>query len=142
MSKPFTTRKKPRKYPEQPAQKAIVEYLERVLPHAIVHHVRNQGSKSGHLGMLEGVRMKELGLKAGFPDLVVVNWANVGVFFIEVKPPKGGSTSPAQKALHAKFEALGYPICVARSIDDVRDYMIKNGIGFSEKIQLRGHING
>ena len=121
------------KYTENKAQIEIVNYLRSVLPHSIVAHIKNQGSRGGAVGAKEGARLKKMGVVAGMPDIVVINWANIGCFWVEVKA-KGGSTSPAQKALHAKLEVLGYKICTAKSHEDVKDFMIANHIGFSEKI--------
>lgn len=105
------------------------------MPHALVHHCVNEGNRGGVKGARDGMRKKSMGQKAGFPDLIVLPYANVGAFFIEVKAPKG-RVSESQDEMHGRMERLGYKVCVARSIDDVRDFMRANAIGFNEAMDV------
>ena len=65
---------------------------------------------------MEGARKKRLGCVAG--------WADCGVFWrgrlvlLELKRSRGGQLSPAQKALHPRLEAAGFPVAVVRSVDE------------------------
>jgi hypothetical protein len=70
-------------------------------------------------------------MMAGFPDLIVLPYATVGAFFIEVKAAKG-SVSPVQHQVHGMMAERGYKVCVAKSVDDVREFLKAEGIGFNE----------
>jgi hypothetical protein len=37
---------------------------------------------------------------------------------LELKRSRGGQLSPAQKALHPRLEAAGFPVAVVRSVDE------------------------
>lgn len=117
--------------PELKVQIAIIKWLRAVMPHAMIHHSVNEGNRSGKAGMLDGVRKKNAGMMPGFPDLIVLPYATTGAFFIEVKAAKG-RVSPVQDEVHGMMERLGYKVCVAKSVDDVRDFMRASGIGFNE----------
>lgn len=112
---------------EAPIQEAIVAYLRRVLPDAIVHHCRNEINKRGANIARELAEAKRLGAVAGFPDIIVLNWSNIGPVFLEVKAPRS-YPSQAQRDMHAHLERLGYPVAVVRSIDDTRAALAGWGI--------------
>ena len=116
---------------EGPVQKAIVDWLRRVMPDAIVHHCRNEINKSGVQIQRELAKAKRLGAVAGFPDLIVLPFANVGPLFLEVKA-EGNYASRTQRELHASLSRLGYRVAVVRSIDDVRECLQQWGVGFRE----------
>ena len=104
---------------EGPIQQAIVNYLRTVLPPpCIVHHNKNEIKKRGKSIAIELAIAKRRGVVTGFPDITVLLYASMGVLFFEVKAP-GGYPTPAQKAVHADLEALGYRVAVVRSVDDV-----------------------
>jgi hypothetical protein len=131
---------------EAPIQRAIVQYLRAVLPGAIIHHARGEINKRGKGIAIELAQAKANGALAGFPDLVVLPFAHIGPCFFEVKA-EGNYATPAQKALHAQLEALGYRIAVVRSIDDVRERLAGWGIWTKDKqpaqaalIEMRGTI--
>lgn len=133
---------------EGPIQEAVVKYLETVMPDALVHHCRNEINKRGkgkgwvkNAIALELAKAKRRGVKAGFPDIIVLPYANVGALFFEVKA-EGNYASANQKDIHAHLERLGYRVAVVRSIDDVRESLIEWGVGFSEKIPIMGAVIG
>jgi len=104
---------------EAPIQRAIVTYLRAVLPpDNIVHHSANEGVRGGRSGVLDGMRKRDMGQTAGFPDLVVLT--HRGALFLEVKA-EGGRVSPAQHEVHDRLRAMGYRVAVVRSVDDVRE---------------------
>lgn len=104
---------------EDAIQRAIVAYLRAVLPpDCLVHHSANEGVRGGKAGVLDGVRKREMGQTAGFPDLVVVTYC--GALFFEVKAD-GGRVTPAQRKVHERLRAMGYRAAVVRSVDDVRE---------------------
>lgn len=118
MSKPFRLTME-RQAPEAQIQRDILRYLGATLPHGfILHHSPNGGMLKGEVG-----RSRGLGTKPGWPDLQVVGRLESGEPFtgyIEVKAPKG-RLSEEQIAMRDRLIDCGYPVGVARSIDDVRD---------------------
>lgn len=112
---------------EAPVQRSIVTYLRTALPDAVIHHARGEINKRGRDIARELGQAKALGALKGFPDLIVILPAHLGVLFFEVKP-EGGYPSDAQKHLHGKLDALGYRVAVVRSIDDVRERLAAWGI--------------
>ena len=58
--------------PEDAIQADIVDYLRKVIPRAIVAHVKNQGNRGGKLGAIDGARFKRLGVVDGMPELMVL----------------------------------------------------------------------
>lgn len=105
---------------EQQLQEAIVTYLRLVMPEAIVHHSRNEGNRGGARGKIDGARGKRMGVLAGYPDLIV-HWHGT-TFLIEVKA-SNGRLSKAQRSVKENLEAQGIPYCLAKSIDDVRNFI-------------------
>lgn len=131
---------KKRKNRESPIQREIIAYLGAVMPDAMVHHCKNEINKRGKAVQIEIANAKRNGAVKGFPDLIVLPYANVGAFFLEVKAP-GNYPTDAQKDVHAALRKLGYRVAVVRSVDDVRAALVGWGVGFSEKIELRGVVS-
>lgn len=81
-----------------------------------LHHSPN-GEKRD---MRTGNKLKALGVKRGWPDLILPVAANTTPgLVIEMKSPTG-STSPEQKEWLAHFEAQGWRVQVARSAQEAR----------------------
>jgi len=94
-----------------------VAYLRAVLPaDNIVPHSANEGVRGGRSGVLDGMRKRDMGQTAGFPDLVILT--HRGALFLEVKV-EGGRVTPAQREVHERLRAMGYRVAVVRSVDDV-----------------------
>lgn len=117
--------------PEHKIQVSIIRWLRAVMPHALVQHSRNEHGKRGTAGMIAAQTQRAAGVMPGFPDLIVLPYANVGPFFLEVKS-KTGSVTSVQTQVHAMLRGLGYKVAVVRSIDDVRAFLTAEGIGFRE----------
>lgn len=100
---------------EDDLQAQIVQALHWTLPGAVIHHSANQVERGGKRAMMEVARKKRMGMLPGFPDLLLF-WRGHALL-IEVKTPSG-RLSEAQKALHARLEAQGWPVHVCRSVDD------------------------
>ena len=98
---------------EDRLQKSIVDWLRLCVPHSVVFAVPNEGRRS----FAQQARHKALGMLAGVTDLVLVT--GQGVFFIEVKGPKG-RVSPEQDDFMGWCRSLGHGTAVVRSLDDVR----------------------
>lgn len=119
--------------PEAKIQIAIIKWLRAVMPQCMIQHSKNEHFKRGKAGMIAGSMNKAAGVMSGFPDLICLPYANVGPFFLEVKT-KTGRVSVAQTQVHAMLRERGYPVAVVRSIDDVRDFLRAENIGFNEVV--------
>lgn len=94
----------------------------RCFPDVFIHHcavVKLWGNKTQRARQM-GV-MKGDGFKPGMPDLLCA-WSG-GMAFIECKREKGGVTSPAQKAVHERLTALGWPVATITSVDDAHAFL-------------------
>ena len=123
-----TTTRKKRLQSEQELQSAIVRYLDMVLIRpAFVFAIPNGGARTS----IEAAILKGQGVRAGIADLCIV-WSTGGASpgaaedaqagFIELKAPSG-DVSQEQVAVHDALRQLGFPVGVARSIDEVRDLL-------------------
>ena len=81
---------------------------------------------------IEGARRKRLGALAGWPDIGVL-WRG-RLVLLELKRSRGGQLSPAQKLLHPRLDATGFPVAVVRSVPEALDAVAARGI------PLRGRI--
>lgn len=124
---------------ESPVHRACLQYLETVLPGAIIHHSANELNLRGDKvsKAIAQNKAKAMGMKPGYPDLIA-HYRGWTLGF-EVKA-EGGRMSPTQKAMQAQFEAQGIPYAVVRSIEDVREALIGWRVPFTEKIPMRGAI--
>lgn len=75
-----------------------------------------------HLTPAARGRLFRLGLKAGFPDLLI-QWRPARSLWIEMKT-RSGTLSNAQKEMRGKLTEIGIPVVVARSVDDVIDALV------------------
>ena len=111
---------------EAALQIGIVRWLQDVLPDAaIVHHSPNEGIRKPHYGM----KLKSLGLCAGWPDLEIfvpeaefIYPDQANAIFLEVKTPKG-VLSASQRACHSRLLACGVHLSIVRSIDDCKAFL-------------------
>ena len=65
------------------------------------------------------LKNKATGLRAGFPDLVII--ANETFFCIEMKRTVGGVTSAEQKAWHEALMDAGIPVYVCKGFDAAKE---------------------
>jgi hypothetical protein len=86
---------------------------------------------NSNAGVIEGGRKKRMGVKPGWPDLGVF-WRG-RVILMELKR-KQGRVSVAQNGLHSILAAVGFPVRVCRSADDVLATLTAAGI------PLRGRV--
>ena len=106
---------KKREYPEHEIQKEIVQELRR--DGFFVFAIPNGGAR----GMLEAMRLTAEGVIKGVPDMFVALPGRRGAF-LEVKAPKGRLSSH-QRAVIAELLSLGYPVGVARSAAEAREFV-------------------
>ena len=81
----------------------------------------------------EGARRKRLGALPGWPDIGV--WWHGRVVLLELKRERLGALSPAQRALHPRLEATGFPVCVVRTVVQALDAVSAAGV------PLRGRVS-
>ena len=96
---------------EEKIQAKIIAELHRRYE-CLVVHVPNGGYRS----KTEAVRLKETGVTAGHPDLIVYRPGG-GVYLIEVKAP-GGTISPAQKAFGSRLRRWSFNVAVVFSVEE------------------------
>ena|ERR1043166_6649039 len=102
-------------YPGRPAA---------LIPGAVYFHVPNGGGRSA----VEGARFKQSGVKAGIPDLLFLHQGRL--FGLELKTATG-TTSDAQRAMHARLLAAGAAgIAVANSLDAAKAQLVSWGLAF------------
>lgn len=106
---------------EDDIQAAIVRALRLALPHGwIVQSTANKPRSA-----IAGAREKRMGAIAGWPDVTVLGLLidadpiNARPFtgFIEVKT-RTGRVRPEQHNIHDRLRDCGFPVAVARSVDD------------------------
>lgn len=106
---------------EDAIQTAVVAYLDLVLipPAFCVHVANNPRSK------VDGPRLKRLGLRKGFPDLLV--FTPEKIIALEVKAEKG-TVSPEQMVMHSNLRMNHVDIAVVRSVDETEKVLKWFGI--------------
>ena len=68
--------------------------------------------------MIEAARVKAMGTRRGFPDLILLYpSAGFHALCIEMKTEKGRQ-QPSQKIFQQEVEKVGYKYIVCRSLDD------------------------
>ncbi len=108
--------------PEQQLQTRIVARLRRDFDCA-PFAVPNGGSR----GRLEAVRLKESGVVAGHPDLVV--YGREGrVVLLEVKAP-GGDLNAAQRRVIPDLQGRGFPVFVVDTVEEAVQALHEVGFG-------------
>lgn len=117
---------------ETPIQRAIITYLRRVLPGAIIHHSANELNMRGAEAARTIAKAKSAGMLPGFPDILIF-YRGQG-YCIEVKA-EGGRLSATQKDVRDRLLAQGIPWAVCRSIDDAREKLALWGVETNEAMQ-------
>lgn len=108
---------------------AVADALRVLLPpDAVVNtwELRNAFSAA------EGARRKRLGALPGWPDMGVF-WSG-RLVLLELKRERGGYLSPAQRALHPRLAAAGFPVSIGHTVVEALDLVSAGGV------PLRGRI--
>ena len=105
---------------EDAEQEAVVEYCD--LLHIPIVHIHNEGKRS----LSYAARMKRMGLRSGFPDLLVpLARGGYHGLFIEMKYGKN-KTTKEQKEWLERLSAEGYACAVcynaAKAIKTIESY--------------------
>ena len=98
---------------EEQLHKSIAEYLDLVLKGSIFWTT----FPSGGGGIVRGKGLKEKGLKAGVPDILII--ARGEIYWIELKKPKKGRLSKDQNIIIPRLELAGCKTAVCKSLEDV-----------------------
>tara|TARA_B100000686_G_C16535981_1_gene834836 strand:- start:343 stop:756 length:414 start_codon:yes stop_codon:yes gene_type:complete len=111
---------------EDEFQKLVVQWLDAALPTGcFFHHSPNEGRR--HVNYM--MRLKRLGMKSGFPDLCIFVphryfWGGIPYpLFIELKAPKRGVVTPAQKAVQAELGEAGCMVLTANRLHKVKAWL-------------------
>jgi hypothetical protein len=105
---------------ERQVQRSILSMMGTCFPQVFVTAIPN----GAHLAGDKVARFKQMGalkgdgLKVGFPDLLCL-WADGKGALIVVNRPKTGDLTDSQKALHPRLEAIGWPVTVVTTPDEV-----------------------
>ena len=89
----------------------------------LLHHSPNGGSRNA----IEAAKFKQMGVRAGFPDLILlVPKKGYHALFVEMKT-RTGRQSEHQKEYQSAVEKMGYKYAICRSVEDfikvVDEYM-------------------
>ena len=88
----------------------FVSWFRRVYPSVLIFAIPNGGGRS----KAEGGRLKAEGVVPGIPDLYVPAWQ----LWIEMKRPKKGRLSSAQKGIITHLQSLGHTCVVCYGFED------------------------
>ncbi len=101
---------------EHTEQTKLVGRIRSFYPWALVFAVPNGGKR----GKREAVRLKDEGVLAGIPDLVVAEpRGRYHGLYIEMKRRKGGRVTEEQRDKIRKLRRRGYKVLVGHGVDDV-----------------------
>lgn len=101
---------------EDKLQKAILTYFDYKYPQykLLLHHSPNGGKRNA----IEAAKFKQMGVRAGFPDLILLIPNKFYPFCgIELKT-KTGRQSENQKKYQKEFESIGAKYVVCRSLEE------------------------
>lgn len=119
--------------PEAALHRAVADYLRLTLAPPTIWST----FPSGGGGRVRGAQLKALGLRKGWPDLIVVHPAlHPGyslVVGLELKAAKG-RLSPEQEAMRGAFAAAGAWYFVCRSLEDVERALREAHVPIHSKI--------
>jgi hypothetical protein len=98
---------------EAALHKAVAEYLGWVLHPPVIWTTLGHGGG----GRIRGAQLKAMGLKPGWPDILIIA-PGPNVLGIELKV-KGNYQSPEQRAVEEEFCDLKIQYSVCRSVEEV-----------------------
>lgn len=120
--------------PEDRVHIPVLNFLRAALHDAVIFHIPNGGSRH----KLEAVKLKALGVLPGAPDIEIIPAANNrgmhSVYFMEIKPAKGGVVSPEQRKFGEDVYMRGCGWAVIRSVEDAANALKAWGLKTGEQI--------
>ena len=96
-------------------QKAVIGYLAQALPPTAFFRL----SQAGGGGVFHGLQMRDMGVREGFPNLLILHEACA--YCIELRT--GGLLLPSQRDCYAALQDARVPVTVARSLEDVQRFL-------------------
>lgn len=123
---PKRPRKPRRKAPEQAFQQTAAQYLR----WALCSPSLALAIPGGGLSHMQAKIWKSMGYRAGSPDMMVLHLGRC--YFLECKAVKGGKIIDSQKELHPQLIAVGCPVAIVRTIDEIRNALSSWGIPLRE----------
>lgn len=123
---------------EDDLQASIADLLNAILPenHATWSHFPSGGY---FLTPAARARLFRLGLRAGWPD-VIICYGQGRVLWLEIKTTHG-VLSIDQKRKHRQLWLIGHPVIVCRSVEDVLQALLDYSVPF-HKTRVAGAIYG
>jgi hypothetical protein len=115
--------------PEHELHVAVGDALHYLLPNDAVF---TSWDLANAKSAVEGARKKRRYCLPGWPDVGI--WWRGRVVLLELKRGRGGALSEAQRALHPRLEAAGFPVAVVRSVPEALDAVAAAGV------PLRGRV--
>lgn len=101
---------------------AVAAYLDLALPEDAAWTTVEHGGKRGKR---EAGRLKAKGIKAGWPDIIVIHQGRVAA--IELKGPNG-RLNPRQEAMHERLMLAGAPVYTATRLEEVEGFLRGCGV--------------
>lgn len=92
-----------------------------------------------HLTEAARARLYRLGLRRGWPDIIIC-YSGGRSLWLEVKTPTG-VLSHEQRTKHTELRCLGHTVLVVRSVEDVIAALITHGVPF-RKARIAGYDYG
>lgn len=125
--------KKKNAHPELDIQKAVIQYLRKVLPdglHGAIPVERQAMSRDPMAAARYGMMRKACGILPGTPD--AYSFLRPAITILWEFKSAVGRISDVQRAFHDKLQMLGHYVFVVRSIDDVRSALAMCGVHTKE----------
>ena len=97
-------------------QKAVIGYLAQALPPTAFFRLFPLGGG----GLFHGLRMRNLGVREGFPNLLVLYEGRA--YCIELRT-SSYVPLPSQRDCYAALQDARVPVTVARSLEDVQRFL-------------------
>lgn len=118
-----------RKHPEQTLQRAVARFLSVALKQPTIWTAIGHGGG----GAARGAILKGMGVKAGWPDIIIISPAHHGawpkVIGIELKSKSG--QSPAQREIEVAFGLAACAYAVCRNIAEVEHILRRCNVPMS-----------
>lgn len=113
---------------ERQVQRSILKMAGVCFPGVFIHHSPNGSYLAGDARsrQVQGGILLGDGTKKGFPDLLCL-WTPAKGCLIEVKRPKLGVLSDAQKLLHERLSDLQWPVATVTSAEEAYSFLRQCG---------------
>ena len=109
-------RRPKRRRTDETLRAAVVAYLAQALPPTAFFSVFPLGGG----GLFHGLRMRDLGARQGFPNLLILHDGRA--YCIDLKSA-AGALQPSQRDCYAALQDARVPVTVARSLEDVQRFL-------------------